>query len=246
VDEGVRPGDAFAPMHWTDQFSSSGPIDKLVHALTDPVSGQPDLKGTRVNVAAMTECWRGTLFRLDNGEPGLSDAVWWSMAQTRTGFAFELSGWQPLEKEVHSEQVLRRLLKISGEAELVSYSDPRRSVFRYAGFVRGQLAGCVFFAPPLQDFAGVEQAKSLLGKEVSAMDRISLLAGLEASGALSASKIVCACFSVSEAAIAGAIAEQGCRSPAEIGKALKAGTNCGSCIPEIKKLLGAPASATVA
>ncbi len=246
VDEGVRPGDAFAPMHWTDQFSSSGPIDKLVHALTDPVSGQPDLKGTRVNVAAMIESWRGTLFRLDNGEPGLSDAVWWSMAQTRTGFAFELSGWQPLEKEVHSEQVLRRLLKISAEAELVSYSDPRRSVFRYAGFVRGQLAGCVFFAPPLQDFTGVEQAKSLLGKEVSAMDRISLLAGLEAGGAYSASKIVCACFSVSEAAIAGAIAEQGCRSPAEIGRALKAGTNCGSCIPEIKKLLGATASATVA
>jgi assimilatory nitrate reductase catalytic subunit len=104
----------------------------------------------------------------------------------------------------------------------------------------------VFFAPPLQDFAGVELAKSLLGKEVSAMDRISLLAGLEAGGAQGASKIVCACFSVSEAAIAGAIAEQGCRSAAEIGKALKAGTNCGSCIPEIKKLLGAPASATVA
>jgi assimilatory nitrate reductase catalytic subunit len=243
VDEGVRPGDAFAPMHWTDQFSSSGPIDKLVHALTDPVSGQPDLKGTRIDVSAMTECWRGTLFRLENGNPGLSDAVWWSMAQIRAGFAFELSGWQPLEKEVDSELVLRRLLQIPGEAELVSYSDPRHAVFRYAGFVQGRLTACVFFAPPLQDFAGVELAKGLLGKEVSAMDRISLLAGLEAGGAKNASKIVCACFSVSEAAITGAMAEQGCRSTAEIGKALKAGTNCGSCIPEIKKLLGASAPA---
>jgi len=243
VDDGVRPGDVFAPMHWTDQFSSSGPIDKLVHALTDPVSGQPDLKGTKVCVSAVTECWRGTLFRLASGEPGFSDAVWWSMAQTRTGFAFEMSGWHPLEQEVNSEQVLRRLLKIPGEAELVSYSDPRRAVFRYAGFVQGRLAGCVFFAPPGQDFAGVEQAKRLLGTEVNAMDRISLLAGLEANTA-AASRTVCACFSVSEAAITSAIAEQGCRSPAEIGKVLKAGTNCGSCIPEIKKLLGA-APATV-
>ncbi len=49
LDEGVRPGDVFAPMHWTDQFTSSGPIDRLVHAVTDPVSGQPDLKGTKVS-----------------------------------------------------------------------------------------------------------------------------------------------------------------------------------------------------
>ncbi|MBW8708359.1 MAG: molybdopterin-dependent oxidoreductase [Alphaproteobacteria bacterium] len=246
VDEGVRPGDVFAPMHWTDQFSSSGPIDKLVHALADPHSGQPDLKGTKVSVTAIAECWRGSLFRLDNGDPGLSEAVWWSMAQTRTGFAFELSGWNPLEKEVQSEQVLRRLLKISGEAELVSYSDPRRAIFRYAGILRGRLVGCVFFAPPLQDFAGIEQAKALLGKEISAMERISLLAGLESSGAQAASRIVCACFSVSETAITGAIAEQGCQSPAEIGKVLKAGTNCGSCIPEIKKLLGTTAPAPAA
>ena len=42
-------------MHWTDQFASSGPIDRLVHAITDPVSGQPDLKGTPVRVAAIAE-----------------------------------------------------------------------------------------------------------------------------------------------------------------------------------------------
>jgi assimilatory nitrate reductase catalytic subunit len=196
-------------------------------------------------VSALTESWRGTLFRLASGEPGLSDVVWWSMAQTRTGFAYEMSGWQPLEEEVSSELVLRRLLRISADAELVSYSDPRRAIFRYAGLVQGQLAGCVFFAPPGQDFAGIEQAKNLLGKEVSAMDRISLLAGLQAQSA-AASQTICACFSVSEAEITAAIAEQGCRSPAEIGKALKAGTNCGSCIPEIKKLLGAITPAQVA
>jgi assimilatory nitrate reductase catalytic subunit len=245
IDEGVRPGDVFAPMHWTDQFSSSGPIDRLVHGLTDPVSGQPDLKGTRVCVSAVTESWRGNLFRIASGEPALSEAVWWSKAQTKSGFSFEMSGWVPLEQEVHSEQILRRLLKIPSEAELVTYSDPRRAMFRYAGFVQSRLAGCVFFGPPGRDFAGVEQAKALLGKDVTAAERISLLAGLEAGGSSVASKIVCACFSVSDATICTAIAEKGFTSPAQIGKALKAGTNCGSCIPEIKKLIGANAPAVV-
>ncbi len=129
---------------------------------------------------AVTESWRGNLFRIASGEPALSESVWWSKAQTKSGFAFEMSGWVPLEQEVHSEQILRRLLIIPGEAELITYSDPRRAVFRYAGFVHGRLAGCVFFGPPGQDFAGVEQAKSLLGKEVTSAERISLLAGLEA------------------------------------------------------------------
>jgi assimilatory nitrate reductase catalytic subunit len=231
IDEGVRPGDIFAPMHWTDQFTSSGPIDRLVHALTDPISGQPDLKGTRVRVAAVTEAWRGSLLRLAGDEPELSTSVWWSKAQTGGGFAFELAGWSPLEQEIHSEAVLRRLLHIPADAELISYSDPRKSMFRYAGMVRGRMAGV--------DFAGVEQAKPLLGKEISAAERIALLAGLSANGAAGAGRIVCACFSVGEDAIRAAIRDDGLASPAAIGKALKAGTNCGSCIPELKKLISA-------
>ena len=236
LDEGVRAGTVFAPMHWTDQFTSSGPIDRLVHAKTDPVSGQPDLKGTKVRVHAVLESWRGHLFRLTSGEPELSDALWWSKAQIGSGFAFELAGWNPLQQEVHSEGVLRRLLRISAEAELVSYSDPRKAMFRYAGILHGQLAACIFFGPPGADFPGVEQAKSLLGKDISAMERIALLAG--ASGRMGATaKIVCACFSVSQDTITAAIRDDGLTTPAQIGARVKAGTNCGSCIPELKKLL---------
>ena len=246
IDEGVRPGDVFAPMHWTDQFTSSGPVDRLVHALTDPVSGQPDLKGTAVRVNAIAEAWRGVLVRLAGGEPELSDAVWWSKAPAGPGFAFELAGWSPLEREVHAEGVLRKLLHISADAELITYSDPRKAVFRYAGLVQGRLTACVFFAPPGAELSGVEQAKALLGKEISAAERLALLAGVSADGAQPAGRIVCACFSVSEDRIQAAIRDGGLTTPAEIGAALKAGTNCGSCIPELKKLIGAQSPAPVA
>ena len=236
LDEGVRPGDVFASMHWTDQFTSSGPIDRLVHAKTDPVSGQPDLKGTKVCVQGMEESWRGHLLRLSSGEPELSEALWWSKAQIAAGFAFELAGWHPLQQEVHSEGVLRRLLRISADTKLVSYSDPRKAMFRYVGILHGRLVACVFFGPPGADFAGVEQAKALLGKDISAMERMALLAGITGSGE-QCGKIVCSCFAVSEEKIKAAIQADGLVTAAQIGARLKAGTNCGSCIPELKKLL---------
>jgi assimilatory nitrate reductase catalytic subunit len=204
--------------------------------VTDPVSGQPDLKGTKVRVNAVVESWRGHLFRLAEGEPELSEALWWSKAQIAGGFAFELAGWNPLQREVHSEGVLRRLLRISADTELVSYSDPRKAMFRYAGILHGQLVACVFFGPPGADFAGVEQARALLGKEISAVERIALLAGIAGSGE-PGGKIVCSCFAVSEEKIKAAIQADGLITAAQIGVRLKAGTNCGSCIPELKKLL---------
>ena len=43
--------------------------------------------------------------------------------------------------------------------------------------------------------------------------------------------------SVGEDRIKAAIRDEGLTSAAQIGARLKAGTNCGSCIPELKKLL---------
>jgi len=237
LDDGMRRGDVFAPMHWTDQFSSSGPIGLLVHAKPDPISGQPDLKRTLVRVSPLPESWRGNLFRLASGNPEFTDSVWWAKAPTECGFGFELAGISPLAGEIHSEAVLRRLLHIPAEAELVSYSDARKGTFRYAGIVQGRLTGCAFFDPPGSEFSGLELAKSLLGREISALERIALLAGLNSSGVKNSGKTVCACFSVTEDRISDAILDHGLRSAAEIGTMLKAGTNCGSCIPEIRKLI---------
>jgi len=194
------------------------------------------LKGTKVRMHAIAEAWRGHLLRLEGGQPELSDALWWSKSPLAGGFAFELAGWNALQQDVHSESVLRRLLRLSADAELVSYSDPRKAMFRYAGILHGRLQACVFFGPPGADFAGLEQAKHLLGRDISARERVALLAGTSGSGN-GAGKIVCSCFSVTQETILCMVQQERLTSPAEIGARLKAGTNCGSCIPELKKLL---------
>ena len=50
--------------------------------------------------------------------------------------------------------------------------------------------------------------------------------------------IVCVCFQVGAARIAAAVAEGG-RTVEKIGARLGAGTNCGSCVPEIRRLIAA-------
>ncbi len=163
LDDGVRPGDVFAPMHWTDQFTSSGPVDRLVHALTDPVSGQPDLKGTPVRVSAVA----GILAR-QPVPPGQRQSAEFSRSirlvgpRPRPAARVSVSNYRassPLAGEIHAETVLRRLLHIPAEAELVTYSDARKGMFRYAGIAHGRLVGCAFFGPPGSDFPGLEQAK---------------------------------------------------------------------------------------
>jgi assimilatory nitrate reductase catalytic subunit len=49
--------------------------------------------------------------------------------------------------------------------------------------------------------------------------------------------IVCVCFDVGMKTIVRAVAEQRLTSVAEVGAALSAGTNCGSCRPAIARLL---------
>jgi len=79
--------------------------------------------------------------------------------------------------------------------------------------------------------------KSLFAADaLSADQRRMLLSGKSADGLASAGPIVCACFGVGRTTICDTIAA-GARTTAEIGAKLKAGTNCGSCIPELKRLV---------
>lgn len=68
------------------------------------------------------------------------------------------------------------------------------------------------------------------------MNALALLSACASAGE-DLGEIICACFSVGEKSIEKAIKEKNLKTSAEIGEHLKAGTNCGSCIPELKQLI---------
>ena len=81
LDDGMRPAAMFSRrcIGPTSSPHPAQPGTLSVHALTDPVSGQPDLKGTRVRVLAVVESWRGVLLRLGGWRPGIQRQwVWWA------------------------------------------------------------------------------------------------------------------------------------------------------------------------
>ncbi len=65
---------------------------------------------------------------------------------------------------------------------------------------------------------------------VAERDRRILLSGRSGDGVAETGPVICACYSVGLAAIRKAIATGDGRDVADIGRTLRAGTNCGSCV----------------
>ena len=234
-----RRGEVFAPMHWTDAFSSAGPIGRVVGAATDPISGQPELKATPVCVTKVTAHWRGLLLRGSDEPP--RGPFYWARAPIERGHVFTLLGWEPLPSGRGTEAWIAELLGAGAKptAELVIYADPARGTFRYASLVAGRLDACLLLACSAASLPPQEALAALLGTAIAPEMRAYLLAaqGAGAAAGRSSGRTVCACFAVGLQTLDRTIRARRLTSVAEIGTVLRAGTNCGSCIPELKAIL---------
>ncbi|KZZ11892.1 hypothetical protein A3750_19165 [Oleiphilus sp. HI0079] len=79
--------------------------------------------------------------------------------------------------------------------------------------------------------------ESLIQENALSSEQIHELLHGEVDDEFTQGKIVCSCFKVGEKAIHDAIETKQCDSVESLGDALKCGTNCGSCKPELKKIL---------
>ena len=115
-------------------------------------------------------------------------------------------------------------------------NDSEAKCYRAAGYEKGRLV-VVFNAEQGHSLPAESRwAESLLGLELDDNQRYAILAGNEGSGAMDEGAIICSCFQIGENTIKQAIAG-GCVSAEALGKQLKCGTNCGSCIPELNTLI---------
>jgi assimilatory nitrate reductase catalytic subunit len=80
--------------------------------------------------------------------------------------------------------------------------------------------------------------KSLFNKEnLTIPERMTLLTGQPSSETPDVGEIVCACFNVGRKTLQQAIEKNHFTTTEQLGQHLKAGTNCGSCVPELRTLL---------
>ncbi len=233
ISDAQQRGSVFVPMHWNRQFSSVTSVDCLISSATDPVSGQPEFKHTPVAIEPWPVAWYG--FILSRRRLEVKNAVYWSCAKGQGMWRYEIAGEQSPEDWAHSARTL--LCSHETDVDWLEYFDTAVSRYRAARLVDGQLESCIFISPDV-DLPSRDWLSKLF--ELGPLDdaaRTSLLTGKPAVGQKDAGHIVCACFSVGINTLVEAIQTRNLSSVEQIGDALKAGTNCGSCIPELKALL---------
>ena len=227
VSERQQRGMLFAPIHWSEANASAARVGALVAPFADPFSGQPESKATPASITPYEYVFRG--FALSRVPLQLPPQPWWARVTVNGGYGYLLADNADLAR-------WQSWFGALAGGELAEYRDFGGGVFRAAWFADDRIEACLFLGPA-RDAGDWDAVKTLFAAESLGDDqRRMLLSGKSADGLASAGPIVCACFGVGRTTICDAIAA-GAGSAADIGAQLKAGTNCGSCIPELKRLI---------
>lgn len=230
VQRGQREGELFSPMHWNRVFAHQGRVNALVACVCDPHSGQPESKQTAVRITAWQPAWQGELYSRDM--PQIPPDIHWSRKAAEGVHRFTLAG------------------NSDATAWLVAWCETQGwrvqtacagAVINLLAWHNGQLMLGWWRDTQLPAIAHDAIVQAFATAPVTAQARHSLLTGRSLSTTYAPGRTVCSCYSVGENAIRAAIAA-GCTSTAALGKTLRCGTNCGSCLPELKTLLSEAAN----
>jgi assimilatory nitrate reductase catalytic subunit len=251
ADDEVSPGQAFLPMHWGSAHlggAGASGVNAVTLSVFDPISRQPELKHCAVRVTKAELPWRilayasvsrGDAVDLAQRARTLMDAfpfatcVLVARAQGEEGVLFRAAAAAPAEAAL-----VGRLDTLFGleAAGTLTYEDARRGIGRRVQLCNGHIGAARVTGAP----SGELWLRSLLGEQAPLCDSRALLLGRAPAGAAeSAPRTICSCVAVSERQISEFLANVSTvASPLHaLQQALKCGTECGSCLPELKRLV---------
>nr|WP_198531157.1 nitrate reductase [Thauera phenolivorans] len=246
----LRRGQAFVAMHWGRRVLNSAGVNLLFADDFDPFSKQPGLKHAAVRIERVALPWRMLLVRAERpGRSAAEEAEALSPWLERFAYAsLSLAGRDTpavVMRVAHDEPIpgdwliaLDALLGLDGDTVL-RYEDPHRGVGKRMLIEDDRLVGLRLAG---ETAAAQWLIDAVVGQREALALRRWLLAPL-AKPPLSApakGRVVCSCLGVGEADIAAGIAG-GDRLEALQGR-LGCGTACGSCVPEIRRMIAAAAA----
>lgn len=221
----VSAGHFFAPMHWTRQTSANGTVNSLIAPVTDPLSGQPALKSGLVTASRYAPKWYGFLTSLAPLHPTTPYAA---VARTQTGWQSEMAGNKTPEDWATEVQYLAGLRDL----DVSVYQDGTAGTVRVALSLGGVIQA-LFFGSGQPVTLSRSSANAYVGTKTLPLQA---LAGRQTTDVPDFGATVCACFNVGRNTLLSAISD-GARTVSDLGEKTCAGTNCGSCKPELSALL---------
>jgi assimilatory nitrate reductase catalytic subunit len=253
----IRIGQAFMPMHWGGQFMSGVGANAVTLPAFDPYSKQPELKHSAVAIEKFDAGWQ--LVALRRFAPGrgadtlaLHAALQPWLARCdhatltligRDDPVLVFRAWSVQAWDDAALEAFDAALGIDAAHHAISFADAKRGIAKRALLEDGLLTGVRLAG----ETRATDWLKDLMVQGASAPElRRWLLAPIAQppAGTVSRGRVVCNCYDVSEDEILSD-AKAGLDLSALQGKR-KCGTSCGSCVPEIKRLLAAGHSARAA
>jgi len=236
-----RAGQVYIPMHWGSQFMSGLGANALTLSAFDPQSKQPELKHAAVQLEKLDLFWRmiamrsgDALQRMARLQPLLANFDYAALGLY--GHDNELVVLRIAHGTAVSDDALAQIDAILGldDAKMVmNYRDAKRGISKRALMLDGKLLGVRLTG----ETAARDWLKEIIAQGSNAQTlRPWLLAPLSAppAGQMQRGRIVCSCLDISEQEILHEV-NNGLALPAIQAK-LKCGTQCGSCLPELKRL----------
>lgn len=235
VSDSVQAYDVFQPMHWNSNFASHGLANSNTVANTDPHSGQPALKSSSVSIRKRTFSWLGCGVATRAVE---LDTAYWAKSPVSGGMAFECASdalptsWSDFVSNILTSADFDISTVVSGEG----------STFRCVARKEGKLH-FAFFASRHAPTVARAWLHQQLHVPVLAEH---ILAGRPAEAGFDIGQIICACNGVGLNVIKRAAYDMPGASLKAVCEKTNAGMGCGSCRPEVQRIIIESATSRIA
>ena len=252
ASEEVQPSQTFIAMHWGSQFMHGLGVNALMPASFDAVSKQPELKHSAIKLEKLDLPWRMTVMRSIQSLDALQ-----KIRHLLVNFQYACCGLFGRETEQHAGMLILRaahkeapdsaliaeidaILGMTDDRPLLMYNDAKRGVSKRIlvenkrGCGTAEVTGVRLLGETLaEDWL----KDAMLAGEFTAELRRWALAPLSAPplGHRGRGRVVCSCLDVAENDIIDTI--QRGADLITLQNKLKCGTECGSCVPELKRFV---------
>ncbi len=253
----VSPAQTFIPMHWGSQFMHGLGVNALMPNAFDKTSKQPELKHAAIKLEKLELPWRMTVMRTCHDLTLLQKLR--GLMQHFQYASCGLFGRESVGSELEPHQsgmlILRAahdtapasaliaqidaLLNMTDDMPLLNYNDPKRGISKRILVENNQVTGVRLMGETLATDWLKDVMTSGKFTDEAAYKLFSrwALAPLPAppTGQHGRGKVICNCLDIAENDIIDTI--QSGADLTTLQNKLKCGTECGSCLPELRKLV---------
>ena len=226
-------GQMFMPIHWSQQYAWPARVSVLGGTAVDPISGQPESKHLPVSLRAVNvRRWLAVATRCSIDIESYPN-LFWSRRPAQDVSRIDMA----LEIVPALDELCRSLERSCAEpgGDSMDWITMEDSASGQQRLLLMSEKRPVAMACLANSWADLPDVTALLTQALASTTcdwrSLSSLAA-----AADSTPVVCTCFEVSRGRIDAAIAA-GATTSVELGEQLHCGTNCGSCVPELNRIL---------